>query len=165
MPKCRPLQLNITYGCPICPYHGTALTWNLICSFRIPGQTGDFPGLRDSNQLRHFCSADRGHSQTQASSPPSLADHQLRRCPVDSGGENSCLHFTRGPSGLLQSHFQRTRTRRRFLGSNSLMGLPNAISVLPLFLVRHLQSVQTNGQKGENKNDTVKPSRTAVTEC
>ena len=25
MPKCRPLQLNITCGCPICPYHGTAL--------------------------------------------------------------------------------------------------------------------------------------------
>ena len=25
MPKCRPLQLNIMCGCPICPYHGTAL--------------------------------------------------------------------------------------------------------------------------------------------
>ena len=25
MPKCRPLQLNTTCGCPICPYHGTAL--------------------------------------------------------------------------------------------------------------------------------------------
>ena len=25
MPKCRSLQLNITCGCPICPYHETAL--------------------------------------------------------------------------------------------------------------------------------------------
>ena len=25
MPTCRPLQLNITCGCPICPYHGTPL--------------------------------------------------------------------------------------------------------------------------------------------
>ena len=30
MPKCRPLQLNITCGCPICPYHGTALAERIL---------------------------------------------------------------------------------------------------------------------------------------
>ena len=37
MPKCRPLQLKITRGCPICPYHVTALDTYLI-SQRVVGQ-------------------------------------------------------------------------------------------------------------------------------
>ena len=39
MPKCRPLQLNITCGCPICPYHGTALhsVQSSSITYRVPG--------------------------------------------------------------------------------------------------------------------------------
>ena len=35
MPKCRPLQLNITCGCPICPYHGTALNLRIVMSWLV----------------------------------------------------------------------------------------------------------------------------------
>ena len=40
MPKCRALQLNITRGCLICPYHVMSFQWRTYCSRRLY-QRGD----------------------------------------------------------------------------------------------------------------------------